>query len=203
MRKFNIEQINKNVPVSNTFPSEASNFSALDIEIGAGTGMFALNYGRENPKRCLISIEKTVNKFKKFEKAFNDCSLKNVFPVHDNGISWVAHNIEEQSVDRYFFIYPNPNPKKNDLNKRFYAMPFMNRVIETLRPSGQIFFATNEKFYKDEALEFMTKEWGMFLSSFCELKESQSPLSLFEKKYLERGHTVYHFSFSKKKLENF
>ena len=202
MRKFDIEQINKNVPVSNKLPVEVSNFSALDIEIGAGTGMFALNYGRENPRRCLISIEKTVNKFKKFEKAFNYSPLKNVFPMHDNGVSWVAQNISDKSVDRFFFIYPNPNPKRNDLNKRFYAMPFMSRVIETLKPKGEIFFATNEYFYKNEAIEFMTKEWGMILRSSSEIKESKNPLSLFEKKYLERGHTVYHFSFTKEKLEN-
>ena len=198
MRKFNIDEINRNIVVTNPFPKESMANSFLDIEIGAGTGMFALGYGRDNPNRSLISIEKTSNKFRKFLNEFKKNPLSNVFPLHDNGISWVSKYLEDSTVDRYFFLYPNPNPKNKDLNKRFHAMPFMEKVIQTLKPQGEIFFATNESFYKDECIKYMTNTWSLVLNKYQEINETHCPLTLFEKKYIERGQVVYHFSFLKK-----
>ena len=42
-------------------------FQPLDIEIGCGTGVFSMNYCLKNPKRCLLSIERTKNKFFQFK----------------------------------------------------------------------------------------------------------------------------------------
>tara|TARA_B100000925_G_scaffold229230_1_gene177749 strand:- start:18116 stop:18709 length:594 start_codon:yes stop_codon:yes gene_type:complete len=197
MREFNLEKILKTVSSKNPFPEEANSFKFLDIEIGAGTGMFALDYSLKNKNRALISVEKTSVKFLKFKNAFKKERRENLFPVHDNGISWSAHHLKKQSVDRFFFLYPNPNPKPGDLNKRFYAMPFMGFVISRLKDSGEIFFATNELFYRDEAITFMTKEWGLRLNHNIIIKKSDNPITLFEKKYLERGQPCYHFSFIK------
>lgn len=197
MRKFDQEKIRETVASKNPFPKSAKLFDCLDIEIGAGTGMFALNYAKKNPSRALISIEKTSVKFKKFKNSYSINPLTNLFPMQDNGISWCAHHLRRNSVDRFFFLYPNPNPKSSDLNKRFHAMPFMGFVKDCLKPDGEIFFATNEKFYRDEAIEFMTSEWKFQIKQNQTIKKTREPLTLFEKKYLERGEDCYHFSFVK------
>ena len=103
MRKFNQEEICRTVSSKNPFPKKAKLFDHLDIEIGAGTGMFALNYAKKNSDRALISIEKTNIKFQKFKNSFLKNPLPNLFPMQDNGISWCAHHLEKNSVDRFFF----------------------------------------------------------------------------------------------------
>jgi len=197
MREFNKKKIVETVSSKNSFPKKAQEFKYLDIEIGAGTGMFAIEYALEHPDRALISIEKTNNKFLKFKNSFYKKPLSNLFPFQDNGVSWCAHHLTPNMIDRFFFLYPNPNPKSGDQNKRFHAMPFMGYVIECLKESGEIFFATNEKFYRDEAVEFMVNEWNLTLKQDLIILESKKPLTLFEKKYLERGQPCYHFSFIK------
>ncbi len=197
MRKFDRDRLVNNIPCKNALPKEIEKFQFLDIEIGAGTGMFAIDYAEKNKSRALISIEKTSTKFKKFKNVIKEKKLSNLFSFHDNGVSWCAHNLVPNSVDRFFFLYPNPNPKKSDLNKRFHAMPFMGFVKDCLKSDGEIFFATNELFYYQEALDYMTKEWGLKLRQDKHISSMSIPLTLFEKKYLERGQTCYHFSFVK------
>jgi tRNA (guanine-N7-)-methyltransferase len=197
MRTFDRDKLLKTVAPKNSLPDGILEYDFLDIEIGAGTGMFALDYSKKYKDRALISIEKTTKKFSKFNNAFQKVNRDNLFPMQDNGISWCAHHLKTESVDRFFFLYPNPNPKSGDLNKRFYAMPFMGFVIECLKLDGEVIFATNEKFYRDEAIFFMTNEWKLKLNKDLKITSSEEPLTLFEKKYLERGQTCYHFSFSK------
>ena len=95
MRKFNQEKVRETVSSKNPFPKNAKLFDHLDIEIGAGTGMFALNYANKNLNRALISVEKTTIKFQKFKKSFLKNPLPNLFPLQDNGISWCAHHLKK------------------------------------------------------------------------------------------------------------
>ena len=198
MREFNESKILEKIPVKNSFPAESQGFDFLDIEIGAGTGMFARSYVNQNTDRYLISIEKTINKFNKFNNAIGGENISNLSAIHDNGISFVTQHLKEDSVDRFFFLYPNPYPKSKDKNKRFHAMPFMKKVISCLKKNGCIIFATNESFLKQECIEYMTKTWNLKLDEFQEVVKSEDfvPWTLFEKKYVERGETCYRMSFS-------
>ena len=85
------------------FLKEVNSFEYLDVEVGAGTGMFALNYVAKNANRALISIEKTSTKFKKFFNAYENKKYSNLFPFQDNAISWCAHHLRSEQVDRFFF----------------------------------------------------------------------------------------------------
>lgn len=168
----------------------------LDIEIGCGVGLHPIQYHGQYPERTLVAIEHTREKFEKFERRFiNHGSPKNLMPIHANGISWVSQQLPHDSVDRFYFLYPNPNPKPGDLNKRWYAMPFMHKVMEILKPGGEIILATNEKFYRDEAMEYFLEEWGLKLKEEKELTKGFAHRTHFEKKYLERGETCYNLIF--------
>ncbi len=198
MREFNESKILEKIPVKNSFPSDSLDYDFLDIEIGAGTGMFARSYANQYTSRYLISIEKTINKFNKFKNAINGEKIFNLSALHDNGVSFVTQHLKNSSVDRFFFLYPNPYPKSKDKNKRFHAMPFMKKVISCLKERGQIIFATNEDFFKKECIEYMTKTWNLRLDELQEVANSENfvPWTLFEKKYVERGETCYRMSFS-------
>lgn len=128
--------------------------------------------------------------------------MPNLIPIHANAVSWVTHFVAGESVDRYWLLYPNPYPKAEHLNRRWHAMPFASQIIETLKKGGELCFATNEKFYADEAVEYWTKFWGLKLVSRRELKpellnESYRPRTHFEKKYLEDGQSCHDFVFKK------
>lgn len=169
----------------------------LDIEIGCGVGFHPLFYARSNPGRFLIAIEKTSDKFDKFQRRYlNHKSPQNLIPIHANAVAWITHFIKPNTVDRYFILYPNPYPK--DPQKRFFAMPFMKYLIETLKKGGQITLATNEKDHYEEAKQLAIEYWNLDLVEDRIVLAKEQPRTHFEKKYLERGEICYNLIFAKR-----
>lgn len=182
-----------------TFIQDAEEGS-LDFEIGCGVGLHPIQYAGQNPKRYLIAVEHTLEKFKKFSRRFESHpKLKNLLPVHANAISVAHHLIAKASIERCFILYPNPNPK--NLNQRWHAMPFMGELLDLLTPTGELIMATNELFYAEEAIHWMTNYWGLE-AEIMEVTQAQvnthAPWTHFEKKYLLRGETCFHLTFKKK-----
>ncbi len=186
MRDFN----KANVPKPDYEVKLPSGYQFFDIEIGCGVGFHPIDYAKDHPDRLLVAIEKTSEKFDKFvRRVAHHENIKNVVPVHSNAVWWITHNVESGSVDRYFILYPNPYPK--DAQKRFFNMPFMKYLVETLKMNGTITLATNEKFYFEESVENAEKIFGLKVFEAKAFTETKKPRTHFEKKYLERGETCY------------
>lgn len=183
-----------------SFLENKGEHSALDLEIGCGVGLHPVQYSLKNPERFLIAAEHTLEKFQKFERRYRaHPDLKNLLPLHANAISVAHHLLTDQTLDRCFLLYPNPNPKK--LNQRWHAMPFMQRLINLLKPQGELIMATNESFYAQEAMLWMQDYWGLE-AEMTPMTQSSHPAhegrTHFERKYLLRGEICYHLSFKKK-----
>ena len=185
------------------FP-ETSDEKPLDIEIGCGVGLHPILYCQENPNRQLVAIEHTAEKFEKFLRRAKNHDLNNLFPLHGNGISLTAKYLKPNSVDRFLFMYPNPNPKPGDTNKRWHAMPFMGRVWHCLKDGGEVVIVTNEKWYHEEAIKYFETEWKYPVSKKLAFNlnshPEKKPRTHFEKKYLERGETCYELWLQKSDL---
>jgi tRNA G46 methylase TrmB len=141
-----------------------------------------------------VAIEHTKTRFKKFEGRYKNHNLPNLLPIHADAIKWITHTLKENSVEEYFFLYPNPYPKKSDQNKRWHAMPFMKKIISTLKTNGLLTLATNEYFYATEAIDFLTNNWNLTLIS------NEKPMTYrthFEKKYMQRGQECFNLVFKK------
>lgn len=172
----------------------------LDLEIGCGTGIFAINYARMNPGRFFVAIERTKTRFSRFLTHLKQHPpLANLMPVRDNAINWISHNMKPETVDRYFLFYPNPYPKKAQRNKRWPVMPFMEFLIETMKPKAQIILTANRLSYIEEARDWMENYWKLVLLDYKEIKNPPSyrAQTQFEIKYLERGNTCYELVFEK------
>lgn len=173
----------------------------LILEIGCGTGLHPADFARNHPEKNVIAIEQTTEKFRKFTRSLvMDGAPKNLYPIHGDAISWICHHIPENSVAGYFLLYPNPWPKKSDLNQRWHAMPFMGYLLKTLKKGGHIILATNEAWYGNEAKDYLVNYWGLRLISERPLNQDGDSRgltgpTLFEKKYIARGETCFHYKF--------
>ena len=87
--------------------------------------------------------------------------------------------------------------KKGDQNKRWHAMPFMGKLLETMVPGGHLEFATNESFYAEECYEWMTNVWELEALEYKAIPHNFPPRTHFEKKYLERGQKCFNLTFKK------
>lgn len=167
----------------------------LDCEIGCGVGWHPIQYAIANPERNLIAIEHTSGKFKRFQHRSLKHALSNLRPCHGNALSVIPAVLTPESIDRFFIMYPNPNPKAKHANLRWHNMPFMECLFSTLKPGGSLHLATNEAWYCQEAKKELLETW-----QFIEKQEATISLHAhpnweyrthFEKKYLERGLEIY------------
>lgn len=165
----------------------------FDLEIGCGAGLHPIQYALANSDRHLIAIERTLEKFLKFEKRWksHDCP-KNLVPIHDDAISWISHNVGKGQLEKVFILYPNPEPKNK--NQRWAYMPFLSHLIEKLDDEGEIILASNIKSYVDECIEFFP-DYGLKLSSLSTLVLHGR--THFERKYLKDGQDCYNLVFIK------
>lgn len=168
----------------------------IDLEIGCGVGLHPIRYATQNPNRYLIAIEKTWAKFEKFDgRVSRHPDIKNLLAVHADAVAWVTHFLTPNSISKCFILYPNPNPKNPA--KRWVRMPFMQKLLEVLKPEGEIIFRTNEKFYHDEVLDFAKSHWGLHLLVDRVISNEERPYTHFEKKYLERGDVCFEAVFQR------
>jgi len=167
------------------------------VDVGAGQGLFAVQFSQDHPHRTLIAIERTQVRFNRLKQRVIRNNCPNVIPIRANAINWITHWLPPHSVDGYFFWYPNPYPKSAQRNKRFHAMPFMGYLIQTLKPNGTITIATNEAFYYTEARTFMEEVWGLICRCDRQVSASEPPRTHFEKKYLARGDTCWELQFAR------
>jgi tRNA G46 methylase TrmB len=194
-RAFQSEKVLKPKKLDQFKLPETLPFDALDIEIGCGVGWHPIQYAKAHPDRFLVAIEHTREKFSKFKKRIeNNEELANLLPVHANAIAWITHSLKPESVSKILILYPNPERKAS--NKRWIRMPFMAKLVEVLKPGGEIVFATNEKFYRDEIVEFAPAS-GLKVTHEKKLTQRDHPRTHFEKKYLARGETCFDLILSK------
>lgn len=164
----------------------------LIVEIGAGKGMHACLYAKNNPEHDLIAIERTQNKFTAFNNLVQSVSnevvnLDNILAVHADAIPYCVYALPAQSVDVFYLLYPNPEPKNP--NQQWLNMPFFEFLLSRLKPRGRVILASNIEEYIDNAYQQAVETWCLA----TERKEVpiDSKRTHFEIKYLARGETCW------------
>lgn len=185
-------------------PLDPSQFNVL--EIGPGVGTHPIRYAKAHPQHQVYGVEHSKERFGKFAKRIEqhqelEQDLVNLTAVHTDGEAFVVHRVPENSLDRVFFLYPNPYPKAAQANKRWHNMPFMEYLIARMKPGARLLLATNEFFYADEAeetlpslgLELLNRE-AISLKTHPEFRWRTH----FEKKYLHRGELLHELVWMKR-----
>lgn len=89
-------------------------------------------------------------------------------------------------LERHYLLYPNPWPKPGQLQRRWHAHPVFR---DMLKLGGRLEMRTNWKIYADEFAFTVNALTG---SRVCpEPVDFVEPLSPFERKYRDSGHSLY------------
>jgi tRNA G46 methylase TrmB len=170
----------------------------IDLEVGGGTGVFALQYARGNPERFLVSVERTVQKFGRFAaRLMREGEPENLLACHTDAVSWVSHHLGGRSIGRCFIFYPNPEPKNP--NQRWIRAPFFGHLVGRLGAEGEIIFASNLPGYIDEVQELAPALWGLSVSRRSVV--AVPARTAFERKYMATGQTCHEIVLSKSNLQ--
>jgi tRNA G46 methylase TrmB len=201
MRTFQRERVPRPTDYS-TFgtPPTFNSTSPTHLEIGCGVGLHPIQFCQQNPEQHLIAIEHTFNKFQKFKRRYEHHTyLHNLFGVHTNAISYITHEIPNETIQSVFILYPNPEPQNPA--KRWFRMSFFSEILRVLKPDGQIQLATNEESYLKEACDYAQTQWLLTNQRPHLIQQPhQMGRTHFEIKYLQRKQSCYEVIFKKVNL---
>jgi tRNA (guanine-N(7)-)-methyltransferase len=116
--------------------------AGCEVEIGCGNGHFLTEYAAEKPDTLLIGIDiKEKRCLKAREKAVKR-GLLNVSIVHGTAEEFLR-DLSPRSVDAYHVYFPDPWPKSRHRKRRFFTMENLERMHDTLRVGGMVYFGTD------------------------------------------------------------
>ncbi|MBX3021491.1 MAG: hypothetical protein KF799_07405 [Bdellovibrionales bacterium] len=169
----------------------------LDLEIGAGRGLHAIQYCTRHPERTLLAVERTHAKFAGLEQRKQaHPELEGLIILQADAISVVTHLLKTESLERVFLLYPNPYPKTKHANLRWHNSPFLSQLKQKMKPGAELTLATNLEWYATEAAERLAEVWGFRLLEKRQLGVEHVDRTHFERKYRARGETCFDLKFT-------
>lgn len=161
-------------------------FKKIELEIGAGEGRHCIERAQNNPQSLIVGVERTLNKFKAFDRSVKTLKLNNLLHIHSDVIPWLFFLDRKIQLSKVWILYPNPELKSR--NRRWIRSPFFAEILSRLAGSSEIELATNLEEYAMEVEQESVHQWN--LKSVKNIYQG-GPRTLFEKKYLERKETCY------------
>ncbi|MBI4403892.1 MAG: hypothetical protein HY537_07020 [Deltaproteobacteria bacterium] len=151
-------------------PSELmGKYPDVRLEIGAGSGSFALALAQLYSHSLIVPIERCKTRARTLLHRTERSELRNLKPLRGNAIPAVVGGFPSETVDRIYVLYPCPWPKNSQRKNRWYLHPIMPHMIRILKKGGKLIWASDQKFYIDEAYYVCTKRYRLRTLSYGEL----------------------------------
>ena len=166
---------------------------ALELEIGAGHGGYALAFARERPERALVAIEQR----RKFADELRGRAEKRghsaLVVLHGDARVLAPRLFAAGSLAAIHVHFPDPWWKRRHHRRRLVDEGMSTLLLRLLRPGGLLDFRTDVERYALEAIERLeaegfTNDAGK--GAFADAPPDEIP-STREKRYLATGQRVW------------
>jgi tRNA (guanine-N7-)-methyltransferase len=118
------------------------------LDIGCGKGVFLISYALENPMDNILGIEIRTEAVEWINCVVDGEQVPNCRALHytvANGLPF----IENSSIDKVFYLFPDPWPKRRHLRRRAFGIPFLEEVYRVLKPGSSLYLATDVDYVHD------------------------------------------------------
>jgi tRNA (guanine-N7-)-methyltransferase len=167
--------------------------AALELEIGAGHGGYALGFARLRPGRALVAIEQR-RKFAELIRAKAERrGHANLLVLHGDARVLAPRLFPAASLAAIHVHFPDPWWKRRHERRRLVDDRMSLMLLRLLRPGGHLDFRTDVERYAREAivqLEEVGFENTAGPGRFCDPAPDEIP-STREKRYLATGEPVW------------
>jgi len=124
----------------------------LWLEVGFGAGEHLVWQAQHHPQIGLIGAEPYEMGVAKLLTKLEETILNTVRIFEGDGRE-IIENLPDQSLSRFFLLFPDPWPKTRHHKRRFLQMEMLDQLARVLKPGAELRFATDDKSYLPYALE--------------------------------------------------
>jgi len=137
--------------------------SGCEVEIGCGNGHFLTEYAGVKPDTLLIGIDIKEKRCLKARQKAEKRGLRNVSIIQGTAEEFLCE-LPPLSVDAFHIYFPDPWPKSRHRKRRFFTMENLQRMHDTLRIGGKIYFGTDFFDYYLQAKVLIALHHGFLLA---------------------------------------
>lgn len=159
----------------------------LILDSGCGTGDSTRQLAALYPRHLVVGVDRSVARLARGGTTSSIFQSENCVLLRaELATFWRLLANDGYRPQRHFIFYPNPWPKPGHLSRRWHGHPVFPELLSL---GGEIELRCNWEIY---ALEFaLAVRMATNEAITAERIQPESGISLFEKKYLERGQPLY------------
>ena len=124
----------------------------LWLEVGFGAGEHLMWQAAQHRNIGLIGAEPYEMGVAKLLTKLEETIL-NIVRIFEGDGREIIENLPDQSLSRFFLLFPDPWPKTRHHKRRFLQMEMLDQLARVLKPGAELRFATDDKSYLPYALE--------------------------------------------------
>jgi tRNA (guanine-N7-)-methyltransferase len=173
------------------------------IELGAGTGLFAVELATAFPGKQVLAIDVKADRLITGAKEAAKRGLTNVQFLRAH-IDQLGGKLQPRSVEKLWITFPDPHPKERSAKHRLTHAHFLQYYQTLLAPSGALYFKTDSTDLFHWSLETLVREgWQIQELSFdlhaSDLSSTYRLFTTYETKFTAEGLSTYFVKVAYKK----
>lgn len=128
------------------------NSQPVHLEIGTGFGKFMHEYCEKNPQVNFVGLDFRFKRSFQLAKKLSKIEHKNFRYLRARG-ERLEYIFGSDELEKIFYFFPDPWPKKRHWKKRLFQAPFLNAAHKTLKPGGELIVKTDHDGYFEWMME--------------------------------------------------
>ncbi len=154
-------------------PDIYGRFKEAWLDLGAGTGGFFLELSARHPDILFVPVERCKTRGKTLARRTKKFKRDNFLGIRGNVVAHIASAIPAASLDRIYILYPCPWVKNSQRKNRWFLHPIMPHIVRALKPGGLLVWASDQRFYIEEARYVCGKKYPLEEISFGPLAPNE------------------------------
>jgi tRNA (guanine-N7-)-methyltransferase len=130
------------------------------LDIGCGFGGFMFKYADLNPDGNILGIEIRQQPYDYMLDVIEKESLGNVHTIRYSVANKLPF-IENESIEKIFYFFPDPWYKKKHTKRRAFNLPFLEECYRVLKNGGELLLQTDVPEVHEYQVE-MLKDYNKF-----------------------------------------
>lgn len=181
---------------ANCFEFDEWKQRAVDVvEIGAGTGLFALELAARHPDKTIVAVDVKGDRLQKGAYEALERGITNVLFVRARA-DQLGELFAPQSVRELWLTFSDPFPRKGSAGRRMTHPNYLRQYEQLLAPAGALLIKhDNRDFFCWTLEQLVAEKWHINELTFdlheSDLSDDYKILTTYEQRWLGEGLTTH------------
>lgn len=170
------------------------------LEIGFGMGDSTATIALNHPENDYLALEVHTPGVGNLLKLIDAQQINNIRIMQHDAVEVLRDMIGDATLDGVHIFFPDPWHKARHNKRRLIQPPFIEKLVQKIKPGGYIHVATDWQDYAEQVLEVLSKE-PLLENTAPDYapRPAYRPLTKFEQRGIRLGHGVWDLVFLRRK----